>query len=80
MPTDVAEPAITALMPVKHFDPDYLEEALRSLADQTDPTWRLLIIVEPSDVERLRGRLRGWLGDYFPAMTAVKKVAASAGH
>ena len=29
---------------------------------------------------RIWNLLRGWLGDYFPAMTAVKKVAASAGH
>ena len=28
---------------------------------------------------RVWNLLRGWLGDYFPAMTAVKKVAASAG-
>jgi pimeloyl-ACP methyl ester carboxylesterase len=29
---------------------------------------------------RIWNLLRGWLGDYFPAMTAVKKVAAGAGH
>jgi dipeptidyl aminopeptidase/acylaminoacyl peptidase len=29
---------------------------------------------------RIWNLLRGWLGDYFPAMAAVKKVVASAGH
>src|SRR6476660_4794237 len=29
---------------------------------------------------RIWNLLRGWLGDYFPALAAAKKVAASAGH
>jgi fermentation-respiration switch protein FrsA (DUF1100 family) len=29
---------------------------------------------------RIWNLLRGWLGDYFPAVAAAKKVAASAGH
>jgi hypothetical protein len=29
---------------------------------------------------RIWNLLRGWLGDYFPALGEVKRVAARAGH
>lgn len=45
---------ITALMPVKDHHPRLLREAIGSLAAQTSPLWRLLVIVEPEDVEAFR--------------------------
>jgi teichuronic acid biosynthesis glycosyltransferase TuaG len=55
--------ALTALMPLKAYDPGYLEEALCSLVAQTCPVWRLLIITEPADTPPLSETLEGWLTD-----------------
>jgi glycosyltransferase involved in cell wall biosynthesis len=38
---------VTALMPVKAYHEPFLREAVDSIASQTDPRWRLLIIVDP---------------------------------
>ena len=35
---------ITALVPVKHYHPVYLEQCLRSLAAQTCAAWRCLVV------------------------------------
>ena len=48
---------ITALMPVKDHHPRLLREAIGSLAAQTSPRWRLLVIVEPGDVEAFEALL-----------------------
>jgi glycosyltransferase involved in cell wall biosynthesis len=55
--------AITALMPVRAHDPGYLEAALDSLETQTSPHWRLVVVVEPADLEPMRRTLAGRLGD-----------------
>jgi glycosyltransferase involved in cell wall biosynthesis len=60
----VADPtAITALLPLKHFRPAFLREAMGSMFRQTSPAWRLVVIVEPEDLEAFRGHLAEWLGD-----------------
>lgn len=46
---------LTALLPLKNYQPRFLAEALDSLFQQTSPDWRLLIIVEPEDATSLRG-------------------------
>ena len=46
--------ALTALMPVKHFQERFLLEAVDSMLVQTDPAWRLLVIGEPSQLPTLR--------------------------
>src|ERR1043166_2050502 len=42
---------ITVLMPLKHYHPTYLDESLRSVMQQTSSQWRLVIIVEPQDLD-----------------------------
>jgi glycosyltransferase involved in cell wall biosynthesis len=54
---------VTALMPIKAYDPQYLEIALNSLLDQSSPRWYLLAIAEPEDRTRVEGALDPWLGD-----------------
>jgi colanic acid/amylovoran biosynthesis glycosyltransferase len=54
---------ITALMPVKDHHPRLLREAIGSLVAQTSPRWRLLVIVEPGDVEMFEALLSHALGD-----------------
>jgi len=46
-------PQVTALLPVKHYHPRFLEEAIRSVVQQSPPDWRLLIIVEDATGARL---------------------------
>lgn len=50
-------PAITALMPVRYTPERHLRAAVRSLFDQTSPSWRLLAIVEPGDLDLYRTQL-----------------------
>jgi glycosyltransferase involved in cell wall biosynthesis len=40
---------ITILMPLKHYHPRYLQKALHSVFRQSDPDWRLSIIVDRRD-------------------------------
>ena len=54
---------ITALMPVKEHHPRLLREAIGSLTAQTSPRWRLLVIVEPGDVEAFEDLLAEACGD-----------------
>lgn len=62
-------PCVTILMPVKAYHPPYLEQALESVAAQTSPDWRLLVIVEEVDVEHFAGILGDRLDD--PRVTLV---------
>jgi glycosyltransferase involved in cell wall biosynthesis len=55
--------AITALLPLKHFQPQYLRIAMESMFNQTSPAWRLIVIVEPEDMRRFDGVLAEWLAD-----------------
>jgi GT2 family glycosyltransferase len=45
------EAMLTALMPVRHFQPRFLAEAVGSLFGQTSPRWRLLIVHEGAEAE-----------------------------
>lgn len=49
---------VTALMPVKNYQPAYLAEAIRSMTAQSHPEWRLLIIVEPAGRDSIAEVLR----------------------
>jgi len=62
--TDLGEtPRVTALMPLKHYHPHFLARALGSIRAQTDPRWRLVIIVERADYARMHDLLAGELQD-----------------
>jgi len=54
---------VTALMPVRAYHERYLHEAVRSMMEQTRPDWRLLVIVEESDLAHLAGVLAEHLAD-----------------
>ena len=54
---------ITVLMPLKNYEQDFLFKALHSLTAQTNPDWRLLIIVEPEDRARFEHLLEKQLAD-----------------
>jgi len=54
---------LTALLPLKNYQPSFLAEALDSLFRQTDPDWRLLIVIEPEDAAALRSVLAVALAD-----------------
>jgi glycosyltransferase involved in cell wall biosynthesis len=54
---------VTALMPIKTYDPHYLAGALDSLVEQTSPSWRLLAIAESTDRARIGRALDPWLSD-----------------
>jgi glycosyltransferase involved in cell wall biosynthesis len=54
---------VTVLLPLKHYHPAFLDQALNSIRDQDHPAWRLLIVVEAGDREALRPVLAAVLGD-----------------
>jgi glycosyltransferase involved in cell wall biosynthesis len=54
---------VTALMPVKDFDADFLRCAARSLEQQTVSTWSALVIVEPARGGAIESVLRPQLDD-----------------
>jgi glycosyltransferase involved in cell wall biosynthesis len=54
---------VTVLMPVKDPHPVYLAEALASVVGQSSPQWRLIIVVEPSDLVRISAELVAWTAD-----------------
>src|SRR5437762_6561030 len=54
---------VTALMPVHDYDAGFLRCALRSLEQQTTPTWRALVIVEPARRTGFESVLRPHLSD-----------------
>lgn len=56
-------PTVTVLMPVRNVEPACLDEVIASIANQTHPGWRLLIIAEPDDVDALSQRLTRSLDD-----------------
>jgi glycosyltransferase involved in cell wall biosynthesis len=58
-----ASPTLTALMPVKAYHERFLHEAVDSLLAQTNPDWRLLVIVENSDRTELEQVLLRHLAD-----------------
>ncbi len=54
---------ITALMPLKNFHLPYVRKAIASLRNQSSPLWKLLIIVENRDFQRLSSLLQNELAD-----------------
>jgi glycosyltransferase involved in cell wall biosynthesis len=54
---------VTALMPLKNYEREFLFKALRSLTAQCSPDWRLLIIVERDDRASFEHLLRAELAD-----------------
>jgi len=42
---------VTIILPLKHYHPEFLRQALDSVIYQTCPLWRLLIVVEPGEFE-----------------------------
>jgi O-antigen biosynthesis protein len=59
----VTDPRITALLPVKAFHPEYLRQAVRSVVEQTNPRWRLVVITEPPTSAELADVLGDFLAD-----------------
>jgi len=55
--------AVTVLMPIRTYDPEYLEIAVTSLIDQTSPCWRLVTVADPADLSRITHALDPWSGD-----------------
>ena len=54
---------ITALLPVKHYHPDYLQGSVGSVFNQTCSAWRLVMIVEPHDYNHFQNALHRALAD-----------------
>lgn len=50
-------------MPLKNYHPGYLREAMASVTGQSAPAWRLVVVVEESDVGTFRGLLAKDLED-----------------
>src|SRR3954463_11683707 len=49
--------AVTALVPVKHYRPEYLGQAVASLLAQSSPRWRALIVHEREARRELEAQL-----------------------
>ena len=62
-------PAITALVPVRHFVPRFLRDALESMIGQSSPRWRMIVIQDPALADGLRRLLGEYLDD--PRVSAV---------
>jgi glycosyltransferase involved in cell wall biosynthesis len=60
---DLDDALVTALVPLKTYDAQYLAEALDSIVAQTRPTWRMFVIVDPEDVRELTRVVQPWLAD-----------------
>jgi GT2 family glycosyltransferase len=54
---------VTALLPLKAYDPDFLRRALGSMFQQTSPGWRLIVIVEREDYAHFAALLADELSD-----------------
>jgi glycosyltransferase involved in cell wall biosynthesis len=54
---------ITALMPLRNYEREFLFKALSSLTEQSSPDWRLLIIVEREDRAKFEHLLQSELAD-----------------
>lgn len=56
-------PLVTAVLPLKFYVESFMHSAVQSIVQQTDPNWRLAIVVENADMEKFRGLLGGMLND-----------------
>ena len=57
------DPTLTVLLPVKRFHTPFLVKAVRSILDQSDPRWRMLLVGEAGNVRDLGVLLAGELAD-----------------
>ena len=64
-----AECLVTVLVPVHEYDPVFLHAAVRSLQQQTIPTWRALVIAEPDRHQLFASELAPELAD--PRITLI---------
>src|SRR5262249_35537187 len=55
--------AVTVLMPLKHYHREYLWKAVQCISQQSSSAWRLVIVVERSDIGVFRTLLRTVLDD-----------------
>jgi len=55
---------ITILVPLKSYHPDYLEQSLASVMQQTSPRWEMIIIVERLDSRKFKKILAETLADH----------------
>ena len=49
---------LTVIMPLRNYEGRFLRKAVESILQQTCPSWRLLIVVEPAELEAFRTLLR----------------------
>jgi glycosyltransferase involved in cell wall biosynthesis len=54
---------VTALLPLKEFDREFLRRALDSILEQSSPRWRLIVIAEREDLRHFRQLLSAELED-----------------
>jgi glycosyltransferase involved in cell wall biosynthesis len=54
---------VTALLPLRAYDPEFLRRAMDSMFQQTSPAWRLIVIVESEDLAHFAVTLEKELGD-----------------
>jgi hypothetical protein len=59
----LAEPLVTALLPVKDYHERYLHKALGSVVGQTSPAWEMIVIGEEGGREALATVLERYLLD-----------------
>ncbi len=57
------QPLVTAIMPLKYYDTDFLEKSVASILNQSCRDWRLVIVVEPADWDLFQGLLQNELQD-----------------
>jgi glycosyltransferase involved in cell wall biosynthesis len=65
-----AVPRVTAIVPLKHYELNFLRAAFRSLATQSCPAWRAVVVVEPADVDAFARLLASELDDPRIVMVA----------
>ncbi len=56
-------PLVTAVLPLKYFVKAYMDEAIQSIIQQSDPNWRMNIVVEPEDLSKFHNLLCAQLTD-----------------
>ncbi len=61
--TDLSSATVGILLPVKQYRPDFLAKALTSVFQQSDPHWKLSIIVEKSERDHFAAILSRELQD-----------------
>ena len=57
------QPGLTIILPLKNYHHEFLRQALESAIQQSCALWRLLIVVEPSDLKNFQSLLQAELQD-----------------